>query len=253
VQAQLDQSERLIPDFKSIHRMGARLPQECVRMEATEARSVIFCAQWRVPSYVRWLLDEADMAPVYRAHRRMLQLLQWRCPAERWVLKSPGHIWHLEAAMAEYPDACLVHTHRDPLKILSSITSLEVVLRSMTSDDIDPHGIGREWSEWFCSGYDRVVDFRENSGVPESQWIDVHFKDFIVDPTAEVRRIYEHFGLELSDEVERRMRDYVDANPSDRDGKHSHRFADTGLDPDEERAKVKRYQEYFDVESEDRI
>jgi hypothetical protein len=250
VQELLDQSERLIPDFKRIHRMGAQLPQECVRMTSTELRSLIFAAQWRVPSYVRWLLHECDLAPVYSGHRRMLQLLQWRCPAERWVLKSPGHIWHLETLMAEYPDACLVQTHRDPLKILSSISSLEVVLRTMTSDDIDPHEIAAEWSEWFCSGFDRSVDFREAGGVPDSQVIDVHFRDFIGDPVSEVRRIYDHFGLELTHEVERSMREYAESNPSDRDGKHAHSFAETGLDLDEERAKVKRYQEYFGVDSE---
>jgi hypothetical protein len=253
VQGQLDQSERLIPDFKRIHRMGAQLPQECVRMTASEFRSVIFAAQWRVPSYVRWLLNECDMAPVYAAHREWLQLLQWRCPSERWVLKSPGHIWHLEALLGQYPDACLVQTHRDPLKILSSISSLEVVLRTMTSDDIDPHGIAAEWSEWFCSGYDRSVDFRETGGVPDSQVIDVQFRDFIGDPVSEISRIYDHFGLEFTGDVERRMREYVESNPSDRDGKHAHSFAGTGLDVDEERAKVKRYQEYFGVESEGRL
>jgi hypothetical protein len=253
VQHQLDQAERLIPDFKRMHRMGARLPQECVRMTASEFRSLIFTATWRVPSYTRWLLREADMSPVYRAHRRMLQLLQWRCPAERWVLKSPGHIWSLEALLAEYPDACLVQTHRDPLKILSSISSLEVVLRAMTSDDIDPHEIAREWSEWFCLGYERSVTFREAGGVPDSQVMDVQFGDFIGDPVSQVRRIYEHFDLEFTEEFDRRMREYVASNPSDRDGRHEHSFAGTGLDVEEERAKVKRYQEYFDVASEDRL
>ena len=56
--------------------------------------------------------------------------------------------------------------------------------------------------------------------------------------------------MELAPEVEGRMRAYVDSNPSDRDGKHVHRFEDTGLDASEEREKVKRYQEYFDVRSE---
>lgn len=222
-------------------------------MTASEFRSLIFTATWRVPSYTRWLLREADMSPVYRAHRRMLQLLQWRCPAERWVLKSPGHIWSLEALLAEYPDACLVQTHRDPLKILSSISSLEVVLRAMTSDDIDPHEIAREWSEWFCLGYERSVTFREAGGVPDSQVMDVQFGDFIGDPVSQVRRIYEHFDLEFTEEFDRRMREYVASNPSDRDGRHEHSFAGTGLDVEEERAKVKRYQEYFDVASEDRL
>ena len=249
----LDRAELLIPDFKKIHRMGAELPQECVRMTGVDFLTFIFPAQWRVTSYTRWLAHEANMRPAYANHRRMLQLLQWKCPAERWVLKSPGHLWHLDNVLDEYPDARFVQPHRDPLKILSSLSSLEQVLRAMSSDRVDLGEIAREWSEWNKIAYDRSIDFRESGRVDPSRIIDLQFRDFIADPIAEVRRIYDKFELELSPEVESAMRDYVANNPSDRDGKHNHRFADTGLDLDEERAKVARYQEYFGVESEDTI
>jgi hypothetical protein len=249
-QAKLAGSERLIPGFERMHRMGATLPQECVRITAMEFTSIVFAATWRVPGYTRWLLDDADLAPAYRLHRATLQLLQWRCPAERWVVKSPAHVWHLDAVCAEYPDVCLVQTHRDPLKVLSSLTSLEAVLRSMASDRISAGEIAREWSRWLCEGYDRQVDFRERRVLPPSQVIDVQFREFVRDPVAEVRRIYDHFGIELRPEVAIAMKDYVASNPSDRDGAHRHRFADTGLDPGEERARVARYQRCFGVESE---
>jgi hypothetical protein len=246
----LDRSESLIPDFKRMHRMGAQLPQECVRITANEFASMIFAASWRVPRYVDWLLEEADLAPVYAAHRRALQLLQWRCPGERWVLKSPGHLWHLEAMLGEYPDALLIQTHRDPLEVLSSLSNLEVVLRSMTSDRTDHFEIAQEWSRWNCMGFERSVDFREAGLVAPSQVVDVQFREFIRDPVAEVERIYRHFGLDLSPELAARMRRYIADNPSDRDGRHAHDFSDTGLDRDAEREKVKRYQEYFGVSSE---
>lgn len=251
-QRQLDRSESLIPDFKRIHRMGAQLPQECVRLTACEMKSAIFPAQWRVPRYTRWLLDEARMADAYETHRRLLQLLEWRCPAERWVVKSPGHLWCLDAVLDAHPDACFVQTHRDPISILSSLTSLEVVLRKMCSDDIRPHEIAREWSDWLQRAYDRSVDFRESGRLPASRVVDLHFGRFMRDPLANVKDIYTRFDLELRPEVERAMRDYVAHNPSDRDGRHRHRFEDTGLDLEEERAKVKRYVGYFDLDEESR-
>lgn len=251
-QKQLDRSESLIPDFKRIHRMGAQLPQECVRLMACEMKSAIFPAQWRVPSYARWLFDEADMAPVYRTHRRFLQLLQWRYPAERWVVKSPGHLWCLDAVLDAYPDACFVQTHRDPIALLSSLTSLEGVLRKMCSDDISLPEIAEEWSGWLLRAYERSVDFRESGRLPASRIVDLHFGRFVREPIAHVRDIYARFELELRPEVERAMQAYVDDNPSDRDGRHRHRFEDTGLDLGEERAKVKRYVEYFGIDEESR-
>jgi hypothetical protein len=44
-----------------------------------------------------------------------------RCAAERWVLKSPGHLWALDALLAVYPDARIVQTHRDPLQVIASL------------------------------------------------------------------------------------------------------------------------------------
>ncbi len=250
VQAPLDRSESLIPDFKRMHRMGADLPQECVRITASAFQSLIHTATWRVRNYTDWVLNEADMAPAYRYHRRMLQLLQWRCPAERWVLKSPGHLWCLEAVLAEYPDARLIQTHRDPLRCLSSLSSLEVTLRSMASEQVVPTEVAAEWANWNALGFERAVDFRERKLVPDDRIVDLHFREFIADPVAHIREIYAQFGLQLAPELEARMQAYLDSNPSDRDGRHEHSFADTGLDEAEQRAKVKRYQEYFDVPNE---
>ena len=233
--------------------MGATLPQECIRITGMDFLSLIFAAQWRVPDYTRWLIHDADLGEAYANHRRMLQLLQWRCPAERWVLKSPGHQWHLEALLREYPDARFIQTHRDPLKVLSSLTSLELVLRSMSSDDADAHEIAKEWSEWNCEAYDRSVAFRESGEIDPDRVVDLHFRSFLADPISEMRRIYDQFEIELDPQSELRMKQYLEQNPDDRDGKHIHRFADTGLDRDAERAKVRRYQECFEVESETKL
>ncbi len=246
-QAQIDRSESLIPDFKRMHRMGAEVPQECVRITAADFKSAIFAAQWRVPSYTRWLINEADLSSAYALHRSMLQLLGWRCPGERWVLKSPGHLWCPDALLAAYPDACLVQTHRDPIRILSSLSSLETVLRKMSSDDIAPGAIISEWSEWLTASYNRSVDFRESAALPSSRVVDLQFREFIADPIPVVRQVYDRFDLELLPETEKRMHEYLRANPSDRDGAHRHSLEGSGIDLEAERAKVKRYQEYFDV------
>ena len=62
------------------------------------------------------------------------------------MLKSPGHLWALDALLADYPDARVVQTHRDPLKVIASLASLVTLLRSMSSDRIDRGAIGAEWT-----------------------------------------------------------------------------------------------------------
>ena len=108
MEKQFSRVYRLIPEFQKMHPLGALLPQECVAIMAHDFASLLFQSFYHVPSYAAWLQNEADISHAYASHRRHLQLLQWRFPVKRWVLKSPGHLWSLEALLAEYPDACLL-------------------------------------------------------------------------------------------------------------------------------------------------
>jgi hypothetical protein len=255
VQATIDRSESLVPDFKKIHPMGATLAQECVRITAMEFTSLISSVSFRVPSYTRWVTEEADAAPGYRMHRRMLQLLQWRCPGAagpptRWFLKSPGHLWALPQLLAEYPDALLIQTHRDPLKVLSSLISLQVTLRKMASDDVDATDIAREWARLNAQAFSVAMNARKSGLIDPARVVDVHFGDLVARPFQTIEGIYEKFGLPFSDEARSRMAAHLADNPSDKHGRHEHRFEDLGLDLDAERARVAQYQEYFGVPSE---
>ena len=251
VQAQLNMVEQLMPGFMGMHAMGARLAQECVRITGQDFRSLIFSTQYRVLSYSRWLIDEADMAPAYRWHKLYLQLLQSKYQRDRWVVKSPAHQWCLPALLAEYPDALLVQTHRDPLRVSASLASLMTTLRKLASDDVVLQDIAAEWVEYIVTAMDRSVDAREDGTIPKDQVIDVHFRDFLADPFGTIRMIYDFFGLDLTHEAEQRMRAFLTANPKEKHGGHQYTFADTELDEGEMRARTKRYQDYFDVASED--
>jgi hypothetical protein len=250
VDATLAGIDLVLPGFRAMHPMGARLAQECVRITALEFRSFIFPTQYRVPSYARWLLEEADMAPAYRWHRTFLQHLQSRHPAERWVVKSPGHIWHLGALLAEYPDALLVQTHRDPLRIIASIGSLVPKLRSLASDDTPVPAAASEFADYIIEGLDRSLAARLDGTVPADQVVDTQFAAFMADPFATIGAIYERLGLELTAEAEGRMRGFLAANPQDQHGGHRYTFAATGLDEGELRARTRAYQEHFEVPSE---
>lgn len=250
VDATLDGVDHVLPGFRAMHPMGAELAQECVRITALDFRSMIFPTQYHVPSYARWLLHEAAMVPAYRWHRVFLQHLQSQHPAPRWVLKSPGHIWSLGALLAEYPDALLVQTHRDPLRIVASIGSLVARLRSLASDDTSIPVAAREFADYILDGLDRSITARENGTVSADRVVDVQFGAFMADPFATIHSVYERLGFALSTEAEAAMRKFLAAHPQDKYGGHRYTFAATGLDEVELRARSRRYQDYFDVPSE---
>jgi hypothetical protein len=245
VQATIELADTLIPGFTTYHPIGARLAQECVRILGSDFRSWIFPTQYRVPSYARWLLDEADLAPAYRWHRRFLQHLQSEHAGERWLLKSPGHIWHLDALTAEYPDAVLIQTHRDPLRVIASVSALVAHLRRMASDETSVREAAEEFADYIVAGLDRFLAARTDGSLDGHRVIDVHYQQFAADPLATIDRVYAELDLDLPGAARERMAAFLDSHRHE--GRATYTFADTGLDAEALRDRVRAYEQHFDV------
>lgn len=244
-----EQLRRLAPGFQAIHPIGALLPQECVVITACEFLSVRFEMCFDVREYQRWLVHQ-DMASAYRFHRRFLQHLQSRHPGERWVLKSPGHLGSIETLLAEYPDARIVQTHRDPLRVIPSVSSLEYTMRKVASDRVEPHEIGRQqlwlWSTLLEQGMRARARRPEHAG----QFLDLHYQEILSDPLGCVRRVYRHFDLELRPETEARAQAFLARHRRDEHGSHHYSLAAFGLDPEAVWDAFESYTARFGVERE---
>jgi Sulfotransferase family len=247
-QASIELSEQIIPGFLAFHPMGALVGQECVRITASEFTSMIFSVQYRLPSYYRWLMYDADHSGAYRFHRIFLQHLQSGVPGQ-WLLKSPAHLWQLDALLAQYPDALIVQTHRDPLNVISSIAALTHHLRRMGSDESEIAECAAQSYEEIVVGLDREMALRDSGKVPIDRVIDVHFADFIKDPWTTIGGIYQKLGRELRPDTERKMRDFLAAHPGD-GGRGRYTWSDTGLDAGEVRERVSAYQDRYGVPTE---
>jgi len=244
-----EQLRQLAPGFQAIHPIGALMPQECIVLTASEFMSVRFEMCFDVGSYQKWLLDQ-DMSSAYRFHRTFLQHMQSRHQAERWVLKSPGHLGPIDALFAEYPDAMVVQTHRDPIRVIPSVSSLEFTMRQVASDEVDPIRLGQQqlfvWSRLLEQG----MEARQRDPGREARILDLHMHEIVGDPLGCIRRIYRHFDLELLPQVEARMRDYVVAHPREEHGPHRYSLEAFGLDPERIGQAFKGYCERFGVRPE---
>jgi hypothetical protein len=239
----------LMPDFEKVHMIDARLPQECIAITSHDFRSYTFESMYTVPSYRAWH-DRQDKRPVYEFHRHFLQHLQWRCPGQRWVLKAPSHLLALEALLQVYPDAGIILTHRDPLKVLASCASFTEVLRNGFTEQVDKAAMAREVRERWVEGAGLAVKCRQTPGASLQQLFDVHYAELLRDPMSMVRRIYAHFDLELTGAAERAMKGFLLANPKNKGGVHRYSLEEFGLDPAEERRRFQFYLDFFGIEPE---
>lgn len=243
------QLRELARGIQTIHPVGAALPQECIVITASEFTSIRFEMCFDVPTYQDWLLG-ADMTSCYEWHKRFLQHMQSRFAKQRWVLKSPGHLGTIDALLAAYPDALVVQTHRDPRRVVPSVSSLEWTLRQVASDELDPRALGKQqlraWSRTLAAG----MRAREQHASRAGQFLDLHFHEIASDAIGCVRRIYAHFGLALTAEFEQRMREYVAAHPREEHGAHRYTLQGFGLTAREVDEAFAAYTERFAVRRE---
>ena len=239
----------LMPEFKKVHLIDARLPQECIAIMGHTFMSYVFESMYFVTTYRAWHEDQNKL-PAYEFHRHFLQHLQWRCPGTHWLLKAPSHLLALDALFQVYPDAGIIMTHRDPLKVLASCASFTEVLRAPFTSRFDRNELGAEVSRRWEKGALRAIQFRQANTDLRRHFFDVWYADLVRNPMEVVRWIYDHFEMALTAEAERAMLRFLAKNPQNKNGVHSYSLDTYGLQRDEERRRFQFYTDYFGIKPE---
>jgi hypothetical protein len=224
---QLEAMRQLSPRLAAMHEDTPTGPTENHDLLGMSFRTFHFEGMAFVPGYVAWWLG-CDMEPAYRLMRRTLQLLQWRCPPTRWLLKSPPDSFFLDAVLAAFPDARFVMTHRDPAAVLGSVCSLIATMYEMTGKPPSAARIGAaELASW-SEAMRRLLAVRARIG--EARFADVHFHDLVADPLGTAAGAHARLGLPFPPAAESAMRAYAALNPRGKHGEHLYRLEDFGLE-----------------------
>jgi hypothetical protein len=203
VQADLETTGFSSPAMKRIHQTDASTAEEDGFIFEYSFASRNFPAFWRMPSFVEWL-DELDHRPIYAFHKMFLQNAQAGCGGDRWVLKAPMHMYFMEALLAVYPDAIIIQNHRDPARIIPSISNFFVKLRGLFSDQVDFREIGEFHLRSWRDALDKMSALRARPEFKDRVY-DIHYLDIARRPLETIEGFYNHFDLPLSDETRRRM------------------------------------------------
>ena len=242
--SRLGWADRLAPEFMRIHPIAADLPQECIAITAQMFMSIQFHTTHDVGSYQDWL-EGASQKLGFDFHRRFLQHLQAKSPGDRWVLKAPGHLFALAGLLERYPDARIIHTHRDPLRVMASMASHATVLRRAFSDSADPQRIAADWADRWARALDTFLAVRDRA--PAAQFLDVSFESIERDALGTVERVYDFLRWPLTPDARAAMQRFLTANPKNKHGVHSYTLEQFGLSRAAETARFRKYCERFQI------
>ena len=240
--------QEIVPGFSSIHKMSADIPAECGLLMANTFISDHIASLHQTPSYSKFC-STADLVPVYKYHKLLLQILQSQKTDGRWLLKAPEHQVHLDALIEVYPDANIIQTHRDPIVCMASTASLLRALYLIRSNkafdtlQFENIMLGQATAERLI----KLMNQRESKIIGEKAIFDSRYQDLLTDPVSVIERIYNYFGIDFSLEMRAKILDYLRKKPQYRDGEHLYPVGKALI---KDRKLFSRYQKEYDVPNE---
>lgn len=242
---------RVTPEIMSMHEFGGDVPTELMQLEALAFQG---CA-WLdllgfVPSYDGYCMQHGFVHGLSYA-KRVLKVLQWKHPRQRWILKSPDSMRYLTDLFQVFPDLQLVWTHRDPIKTMASAVSLTGTLFWIRSDQ---QFSDAAWAELtnpagLAGRFNKVMDYIEQGQIPGSQVRSVQYLDLVENPLGAVEQLYRELGFELTPTARQAMENYLEEHPREARPVHKYSVGDAAQQA-ADRQHFARYQAYFQVKSE---
>ena len=232
------------PEFQALHELRSDLPVECVTITQGS-----FCGfHWNmISSLDSWMPDPALN---YAYERQFLQVLQHGAGPTQWVLKTPAHLMLLPLLFAEFNDAWVVQTHRDPAKTMPSTVSTTAMIQWLRTDHIDVDGAAQNILAVFAAGLNGSVHMRESGMVPAERFVDVHFAELMTDPVSTLRAAYARMGRDFTDDHAATVLDYLARKPKGKFGAHRYQPEDWGYTAESLRQAMAPYIDHFGVSRE---
>jgi len=237
----------VMPQMAAVHPLGASEVEEEVGLIEHAFSSQLHEVTKKIPTFAKWLMEH-DQTFAYAYMTELLKLVEWfrdDPPGKTWILKSPQHMQDLDALLNVFPEAKLIFSHRDPLKVVGSACSMTWNSIVRDTDNIDPLWVGQEWFGKIEAMLHKTLRVRET--VPDEQQLDILYSNINEDWQREVEKIYAFLGRELTPKALANMEAWLASNKQHQHGEHRYSLADYGLDPVVVEERLRFYRERFQI------
>ncbi|MET0988075.1 MAG: sulfotransferase [Steroidobacteraceae bacterium] len=251
VEALVGMWNRVNPDLRSYHEFYARVPTEASHaMTLNFAGGPFLALLGQTPGHAAYV-QKQGVVPALRYIKRVLKLLQWKNPHRRWVLKAPDAILFMPQLLEVFPDMHFIWTHRDPLKSADSVANMYGNCVWVRSDGPLIAGVLEQMlnADLAAELLSQPIRWMQAGIVPAERVCNIRYLDLEADPVAEVTRMYRQFDVPLPASARHAMEAFV-AHEARRSRPRAAYQSGLGDRFQQEREKLRAYQEYFGVRSE---
>jgi Sulfotransferase family len=227
------------------HPMEAREPDEELWLLEMTFRSHMSSHKIYAPNHGKWVASQTQLQP-YRYMRKMLQYLQWQDGGGRgrpWVMKSPMNVGEIATILEVFPDATLVHTHRDPKVVMASYAALLEATWLAAMETVDLTALGKFICNFWQQQMGRNLADRRQLG--EDRIIDAYYDDICNRADNVIAEIYRAAGRKITPQASEAFHRYEANRPAGYFGKHHYSLERYNLDPEEVDELFSDYYRHF--------
>ena len=172
---------------------------------------------------------------VYDFLRTGLKYLQWQDGSpdratRPWVLKTPLHIGNIALLQKTFPGAKVVHSHRDVVLSMTSLSSHLELGFHLYTDTVDRHALGAGNVSFWSREWERNIEQRLQ--LDPGSYCDVSFADVNDNAMKVIEKIHAFAGIELDDTARNAMLRWEAGNQRHQHGRHVYKPEDYGLSVD---------------------
>lgn len=237
----------MAPQMAAVHPLGTFEVEEEIGLIQHSFASQLFEVQAHTPTFSEWLMTH-DQKHAYEYMLVLMKIIAWfrNDPEDKpWVLKTPQYMQDLDGLLHIFPNAKLICSHRDPIKVVGSVSSLTWSAIVRDSDSVKPNWIGPEWLNKMERMLKKTIAIREQ--VPADNQYDIQYADITSDWQQAMQGIFKFLGMPFTDHAKADMQSWMDENSQHKHGAHTYSLEDFGLNKEEVDQRLMFYRDRYNI------
>jgi thioester reductase-like protein len=227
-----------VKPFAHNHAFSVGVPEEDMMAHTHAFASLEYDIAHDLPKYREWL-NNSDQSNVYKEHKEWMQYIQWSRKRDghpdankRWCLKLPWHARSLGCLIRTYPDAKLIHTHRELESVAGSWCSLVEHLRvDGFNYKVDRAMLGKSQLEFMIGTLKASSTFRKEHPEFKEKFLDVWLSKLVAFPGMTAKSVLMHAQAPTDDVTMKKVDEFMkEANEKRKEMKvHEYNISDYDL------------------------
>lgn len=233
-----------VPELLEIHHTSPTSLEECwmLFMPSYSVLNADYLFSSR--AFGDWLMSGPPIRDAYERYKVQLGILGLESSDQRFVLKSPEHLWFLDEILRSFPDAKVIWTHRDPAAAVASYSAQISLPVRQHRGIVDPVQLGAHVLHRFGEGVGRAE--QALARFAPGQIAHVRYDELAADPVTALRGAYAELDLPMTPDHEREMHAFLRQPQPDKHKNH-YRAETFGLTAEEIRERFADYMTRFDL------